>query len=140
MLVALAVFALAAVMLSSAYLNVLNAYAAAERAASRDDDVQFARSLLLAEPDREKAKQGDSFEGVGGTRVVWRAEIEPTNTADLFQVNFICELNETNAREPRPPVTERFMLLRPTWSEGVDTAKLRAEAKERIEELRPKLK
>lgn len=139
-LVSLAIFALAAVMLSAAYLNVLNAYAAAERGTVRDENVQFARSLLLVEPDRKKAEEGDSFEGGGGVRVVWRATIEPTTTADLFQVEFICEVSDPSAREPHKPITERFMLLRPTWSEGVDTAKLRAEARERIVELRPKLR
>lgn len=139
-LVALAVFALAAVMLASAYLNVLNAYASANRTALRDDNVRFARAFLLAEPDRRKAEEGDSFEGTGGVRVAWRATIEPTSTADLFHVEFVCEVNEPNSTERRPAVTEQFMLLRPTWSEGIDTAKLRADAKERILELRAKLK
>lgn len=137
---ALAVFAVAAVMMASAYLNVLNAYEAVGRGTVRDENIRFARSLLLAEPDRLKAEEGDSFEGAEGVRVVWRATIEPTTTADLFQVTFICEVNEPNVREPRPPATENFMLLRPTWSEGIDTAQMRAEAKERIEELRPKLR
>lgn len=139
-LVALAIFALAAVMLGSSYLNVLNAYAAAGRGAERDDNVRFARSLLLAEPDREKAEQGDSFDGANGVRVVWRSTIEPTNTADLFNVTLTCEISDPAAKETRPPATERFMLLRPTWSKGDEAAKLRAEAKDRIVELRPKLR
>lgn len=139
-LVALAIFALAAVMLGSAYLNVLNAYAAVGRGGARDDNVRFARSLLLAEPDRQKAEEGDSFEAGEGVRVVWRSTIEPTATADLFNVTFTCEVNDPAARETRPPTTEHFVLLRPTWSEGDEAAKLRAEAKERIVALRLKLR
>jgi general secretion pathway protein I len=139
-LVALAVFALAAVMLGSSYLNVLNAYAAVGRGAERDDNIRFARSLLLAEPDREKAEQGDSFDGANGVRVVWRSTIEPTSTADLFNVTLTCEVNDPAAKENRPPATEQFMLLRPTWSQGDEAAKLRAEAKDRIVELRPALR
>jgi general secretion pathway protein I len=119
---------------------VLNAYAAVGRGAERDDNIRFARSLLLAEPDREKAEQGDAFDGANGVRVVWRSTIEPTNTADLFNVTLTCEVNDPAAKENRPPATEQFMLLRPTWSQGDEAAKLRAEAKDRIVELRPALR
>jgi len=137
-LVALAVFALAAVMLGSGYINVLNAYESARRGHTHEEDISFARAQLLAEPDRNKAEQGDDFDSAGGGRVTWHSKIEPTATADLFQVTFTCEIAETNVRLRQPPVTETFMLLRPTWSEGIDTSKLRQAAKDRIVELRKK--
>jgi general secretion pathway protein I len=137
-MIALAVFALAAVMLGSGYVNVLNAYEAVGRSTAHDEDVSFARAQLLAEADRNKAEQGDDFESANGRRVIWRSKIDPTATADLFQVTFTCEITDTNDRTRRPPVTEKFMLLRPTWSEGIDTTKLRQTAKDRIVDLRKK--
>lgn len=138
-LVALAVFAMAAVVLASAYINVLNAYALVGRGDSRDENVRFARAQLLAEPDRKKAEQGDDFEAGEGVRVKWSATIEPTTTADLFHVIFVCDLNDPKATAPATPTKETFMLLRPTWSEGGDAAKLRANAKDRILEIKKKL-
>jgi general secretion pathway protein I len=143
-LVALAVFALAAVVLGSTYVNILNAYRLVDRGDARDEEIRFARALLLAEPDRTKAEEGGDFESPSGNRVSWRAEIEPSSTADVFQVSFTCEVSERNPTEPRRgtgpqrPTTETFMLLRPTWSEGLDMAKLRQDAKDRIIELRRK--
>lgn len=136
-LVSLAIFGLFAVVLGSAYVNVLNAYEVVGRAAGRDENIRFARSLLLAQSDREKAERGDDFEA-DGVRVRWRAKIEPTATADLFAVTFTCESTDARAAQNAAPVVETFMLLRPTWSEGMDTAKLRQKAKERILELKAK--
>ena len=138
-LVSLAIFAMTAVVLASAYINVLNAYDVVGRGNARDENVRFARSQLLAEPDRKKAEEGDDFDAGDGVQVKWHATIEPTTTADLFRVVFVCDLNDPKAATPRPPTTETFMLLRPTWSEGADTAKLRGDAKQRILELKKQL-
>jgi general secretion pathway protein I len=137
-LVALVVFAVAAVALGSAYVNVLTAYDLAGKGNSRDENIRFARSMLLAEPDRKKAETGDDFETPDNARVRWHATIEPTDTADLFRVTFVCETSNTGPGPTRPPRTETFMLLRPTWSEGGDAAKLHAKAKERIQEINQK--
>ena len=134
--VALAIFALAAVVLGSTYLNVLNAYHFANTTDTRDEEVRFARAQLMAEPDRQKAEDGGDFEASGGGRVSWRAKIEPSNTADVFEVTFTCEVAETDAKKTNRPVVETFMLLRPTWSQGLDMTKLRQQAKDRIVELR----
>ena len=137
-LIALAIFAVAAVVLGATYVNILNAYHVVNKDDTRGEEIRFARSLLLQEPDRTKAEEGGDFEAAAGGRVSWRAEIEPSSTADVFKVTFTCEVSEINATAPSPPTTETFMLLRPTWSEGLDMTKLRQEAKDRIVELRRK--
>lgn len=135
-LVALMVFAVAAITLGAAYVNVLQAYDVVSRSRANDDDLRFAREQLMAEPDRTKAEEGADFERAGGGRVSWKATIEQTATADVFVVNFTCTIADTSAAAPQPPTTETFMLLRPTWSVGLDTTKLRQEAKDRILKLR----
>ena len=137
-LVALAIFALAAVTLGSTYVNVLNAYSVVNRVEAHDEEIRFARAQLLAEPDRIKAEEGGDFEAANGGRVTWRAEIVTSGTADVFAVTFTCEVAEINAKTPMKPVRETFMVLRPTWSDGVEAAKLRQDAKDRIIELRQK--
>lgn len=135
-LIALVIFALAAVVLGSAYVNVLTAYDAVGRGNARNDEANFARQLLYAEPDRKKAEEGGDFDAADGGHARWHAKIEPTETVDLFQVSFTCEFSEPAGQPPRPPVFDVFMLLRPTWSEGTDAARLQQRAKERIEEMR----
>lgn len=137
-LVALMVFALAAVALGAAYVNVLNAYAGVRRGDLSDEDARFARQRLLLETDRKKAEEGGDFDSAAGGRVLWRAQIESTETADLYAVTFTCEMAGATPAGPTRTVTEHFMLLRPTWSEGVDVSKLRQQAKERILALREK--
>lgn len=136
-LVALSLFALAAVVLGAAYVNVLTGYAAAARAGRYDEDVRFARTALCAEPDREKAEQGAEFESAGGRRVRWRAEIEPAGVADLFTVRFTCELTDPGAGQPETAV-ETFRLLRPTWSVPAERETLRTDARNHILELQGK--
>lgn len=133
-LVALAIFALAAVVLGTAYVNVLNSYAVAARLNEGQEEVAAARALLLAEPDLKKAEEGGEFDSVEQRRVRWKAQIEPTGTADLFQVLFTCEVTQSGTAKP-VHVEENFRTLRPTWSEAAARDKLRAAARRRIEEL-----
>lgn len=137
-LVALAIFALAAVVLSSSYLNILTSYEAASRGALINEDIAFARQIVLAEPDREKLEQGGEFDTAGNRHVRWTVEIHSTNTADLFNVVFTCEISDP-ARADGDKVTQNFTLLRPTWSTDIaERDKLRADAKERIYALQGK--
>jgi general secretion pathway protein I len=133
-LVALAIFAVAAVGLSATYLNVLNGYQVARRATVTDPEVQFARSQLLTQPDVELARRGGDFTAVDGRAVRWTASIEPTSQADLFTVNFECEIAGTGTAEAQKSRSV-FRVLRPTWSEGSERNKLRAAARDRILKL-----
>lgn len=59
-LMAIMIFALSAIILASAYVNVLNSYMLVERVAQSSADLTFARSLVLTEPDRKKLEEGVS--------------------------------------------------------------------------------
>jgi general secretion pathway protein I len=137
-LVALAIFAMAAIALGAAYANVLISYADLNRVDERHEDVRFARAALLAEADRENAEEGAEFESGEGRRVRWRAEIEPTNVADLFAVTFVCEVEVPGEMRPRE-IVQTFRLLRPTWSDAAERETLRAEARDRILEYQGRL-
>lgn len=133
-LVALAIFALSVIVLGSAYVNVLNAYDLAGRSNAYAEDIRFARAQLLAEPDRTKAEAGQNFDTPGGQHLRWEAKIEDTETPDLFEVTFTCEISESGAKESPAPVKETFMLVRPTWADATVNSKLMGDAKERIVE------
>ena len=110
---------------------MLNGYAHAERATKVDADLRFAREILFRQPDLDLVEEGDEFESADGRRVIWRAIVEPTLVADLFEVEFEVELIDENTGEGET-VTERFRLLRPTWSEDNDRDQLRQEARDNL--------
>jgi general secretion pathway protein I len=129
-LAALMIFALTAVVLGSAYLNVLNSYEVAQRSNINEGDVYFARSQLLTQADLATAQAGAEFDD-GDRHVKWTAEIDPANTTDLFTVTFTCTISEPSAGQPKT-VVETFMLLRPTWSDPTAQSTLRQNAASRI--------
>jgi general secretion pathway protein I len=133
-LVALAIFALAAVVLGATYVNALNAYEAAGRRNEYSEDLRFVRAALLTESDREAAVEGAEL-GLGGNkRARWHADIAPTDTVDLFAVTWTCEITDPARREPYR-VTQTFLLLRPTWSDPVERSTLLDQVRKRILEL-----
>lgn len=136
-LVALAIFGVAATVLASGYVNVLQAYEFARRGNAHEEDIRFARAQLLTESDRQKAEDGADFD-TDTAQVRWHATIEPTDTADLFEVTFVCEVTDTAGARDTKKTTETFQLLRPTWSDGTDKSKLMEKVRERILELQQK--
>jgi general secretion pathway protein I len=130
-MVALLIFTLAAIVLGASYVNILQAYQVADRVAGEDQDVAFARQELLTQADLATAEKGDAFDTVDGRHVAWSAAITPAATTDLFSVEFTCDITEPS---PKPPtkVVQDFMLLRPTWSDPAERAKLRQAAANRI--------
>jgi general secretion pathway protein I len=137
-LVALAIFAMAVVVLGSSYLNVLISYETVSRGVQVNEDFAFARHLVLREPDREKLEQGGEFETADGRRAHWSVEITSTLVPNVFNVAFMCEVAESGAAQPNQ-LTQHFTVLRPTWV--IDTAErdtLKEEIKSRIYELQGK--
>lgn len=123
-LAALAIFALAAIVLGGAYVNVLMGYEHAERATPVDADVQSCREILFREPDLEKVEEGDDLETVDGRQIMWRAIVAPTEIADLFDVTFEVMIRGGSGRKDELR-REQFRMLRPTWSEDDERETLR---------------
>ncbi len=133
-LISLAIFAMAAIVLGAAYLNVLTAYQISTRRRMNDEDIRFARSLIMAQADRKLVEKGGEFDTVGGRHVQWTGEIESTTMPDLFEVTMTCDLSASGDL-PEKKVIEHFRLLRPTWSDPVERDKLRADDRKRILDL-----
>jgi general secretion pathway protein I len=137
-LVALMIFAMMAIVLGSAYINVLNSYAIVGRGHEDDQDVSFARQELLTQPDFQTAENGDEFDTLNGNHLQWTATIDQAGATDLFTVVFTCQISPNQQAEPKT-ITETFMLLRPTWSETAPDptvrSQMRASAALRIGQL-----
>ena len=129
-MVALMIFALTAVVLGGAYVNVLNSFEIARKANLNDDDLSFARSQLLSQSDLPTAQAGAEFDD-GDRHVKWTADIEPASTTDLFTVTFTCVITPSSGADAKTMV-ESFMLTRPTWSDTAARSTLRQAAADRI--------
>lgn len=135
---AILIFAMASIILASTYVNVLNSYTVVDRMAQTNADVNFARSIVLTEPDRKKLEQGGQFDTADNHHVKWEVEIVSTTTADLFTVNFTCTVESAGLGEPDKTL-QTFTLLRPTWSiDPGERSKLREDVKNRILEMQAK--
>ncbi len=139
-LVALAIFAIAAVALGAAYVNLIQLHAALKARDGSGDDMQWARAVLLAEPDRATAERGGDVVLPDGRSATWRATIAPTGVSDLFDVEI-----ELNAPPPAGGgdlvrTKSKLRLLRPTWSTPAERNELRRKAKDRLKREREALK
>jgi general secretion pathway protein I len=134
-LVSLAIFAVAAVVLGTAYVNVLVNFHAMRARADEKSEMAFARAQLLAEPKRAEAERGGQIPLPAGGTLRWQAEIEETSHADLFEVNLEFETLAAGREAPRRE-RQTFLLLRPTWSEPLKREALQTAARERLAKRR----
>lgn len=134
-LIAVAIFGMAASVLMSAFVNALQSR---ERAAKYDllnADIRAVRMQLLLEPMLEDAEDGNEYETVHSGEASWEAQVEPTDVVDLFQVGLSIRFSE-------PPeglaadYSETLYLLRPTWSESDERSKLLYDKREALEDTR----
>lgn len=130
-LVSLAIFALAAIALSAAYLNVLGAYQGVRLRQQDDEDWKLLRAQVLTEPDRAVLERGGNLPRPDGRMLAWTARIEPTDIADLFTVILSMEVSGSAKQE------RRLNLLRPGWTEPGERDRLRAATAARWKEMAP---
>lgn len=133
--VALAIFAMAAVVLTDTFVNALLARERGEGNDARNRDIRAVRMQLLLEPDREAAEDGETYETLSSGSANWEAEIEPTDVVDLFKVQFRIEFSEAQEDQEKS-YSETLYLLRPTWSESDERSNLLQEKKDALEHSR----
>lgn len=133
--IAVAIFAMAASALMSAFVNALLARESAVNNDQLHADIRAVRMQLLLEPDIEAAEDGDEYQTLHSGEAVWETLIEPTNVVDLFRV-------QLNIRFGEPPegqaaeYAETLYLLRPTWSESDERSDLLQDKREALEDTR----
>ena len=106
--VAVAIFATASVVLTSAFVNALLAREFGNRNALLEGDLRAIRMQLLLEPDLEAAEDGGDYRTYSAGEAEWTAEIEPTNVIDLFEVQLTIEFRnppKTSTPPTRKPCT-----------------------------------
>jgi general secretion pathway protein I len=130
-LVSLAIFALAAISLGSAYSNVILSRISMKQDEQRLDDQARCRAALLETPGFDDVESGGEIHLPGGRTARWQGKIEATSVSDLFAVQLTAEIEPPDGGEPEE-FTETRMLLRPTWSIPADRQKIRDEVRQRL--------
>lgn len=127
--IAVALFAMAATVLSSTFVNALLAQERGHSNDIRNADIRAVRLQLLLTPNLDDAEDGAELETLSNGEATWRAEIEPTNVVDLFRVELFIEFLDPQ-EEQAATHQETLYLLRPTWSESSERSDLLQEKKE----------
>ncbi|TAG32545.1 MAG: prepilin-type N-terminal cleavage/methylation domain-containing protein [Verrucomicrobia bacterium] len=139
-LVALAIFSVAAVVLGSTYVNILLSHDALRKLDGSGDDLQWARAPLLIEPDRAAAERGGDVILPDGRTANWRATITPTRVSDLFDVVLEMDAPPPEGGGDLEKSRATLRLLRPTWSTDSERGKIRTQAAERLRRERETVK
>ncbi len=133
--IAVAVFAMAATVLTSAFSNAL---LARERSVSNDllkADIRAVRMQLLLEASLDEAEDGGEMQTLSSGEASWEATIEPTNVIDLFKVELSIAFSEPPEGLPEKH-TETLYLLRPTWSDSSERSELLQDKRDDLEDAR----
>ncbi len=133
--VALALFAMASVVLSSSFVNALLAREHGQSNDLRHADIRAVRMQLLLEPNLDDAEDGDRYDTLNNGTANWEASIEPTNVIDLFEVQLRIEFSEPQEQQAAT-YTESLYLLRPTWSKSDERSSLLQDKKDDLRSSR----
>jgi len=131
-LVALSIFALAAVGLGSAYSNVLLSRMALKEKGVGEEDFARCRAAMLETANFADIEKGGDVYLPDDRMARWKGKIEPTTVADLFWVTITVEIQATAGGPFGVSREQSQWILRPTWSVESDRTKLLADAKERL--------
>lgn len=132
-LVSLAMVGIAAVVLGTAYVNVLFSYHAMQGRGAEEADAAHVRALVMGEPQRKVVEEGGRMERSAGGTVRWETRVDETAQMDLFRVTLELEFVPAGGMAPRLR-REEFLVLRPTWSDPAKRELLRASFRKQLEQ------
>ena len=98
-MVALALFAMASVVLTSSFVNALLAREHGQSNDLRHADIRAVRMQLLLEPNLDDAEDGGRYDTLNNGTANWEASIEPTNVIDLFEVQLQIEFSDPQEQQ-----------------------------------------
>jgi general secretion pathway protein I len=130
-LVSLAIFALAAVVLSVAYLNIIGSYRTLGAHQQAEEDWKLLRAVVLTEADPKKVEEGGRVSLSDGRQLSWTAQIEAAEVADLFKLTLEADTPASGGTEAWSR-RQVLYLLRPSWSDPAERDRLREITRQRI--------
>jgi len=137
-LVALAIFGLAAVYLVDGAFVASRTIRLMKDSRELEQDLLWVRSQVLTEPSYEKLEEGGELSALTMGEVEWEVEVEMTEVLDLYLVNLTLEYegNDDFGIEPGERNSQMY-LLRPSWGGHADFA---TERNRLLEDKRDKIR
>lgn len=130
--IAIAVAGISFFLLTETFFNILLTLDSLESQSDYQKDVRFVRREIIQIADREELEDGGEITTLDLGRAVWQVELEETEIVDLFQVDLSIEF-ENPEGEPIE-YREKLFLLRPTWSDPIESSAILSDVRDRIEE------
>lgn len=116
-LIALAIFGMASVVLTFSFSNAVIALQRQQPNQHWENDLQFVRRQVLVAESIDDLEEGDEIDSLSSGVITWEAtDIEMTDLIDFYKVTV--EYDIEDAPEELQQHTEVLYLLRPAWSEG----------------------
>lgn len=134
-LLSLALFTIAGLVLASAYVTILDNLDRVKLDQALEDELALVRTQVLLQPELEEIEKGGDIPTVNYGYARWTARVTPsTRIADLFRVDLEIGLDGDGDRRPARTLTQTLWVLRPDWSVPTDRDNLRAQRRKEIQE------
>ena len=130
--IAIAIAGIAFIVLTETFFNVLLTVDSLEAETDFEKDVRFVRRVVIQIADRDEVEEGGEITTLDLGEAEWSAEVEETDIVDLFTVDLRIVFENPEGE----PVTheERLHLLRPTWSDPIESSAILSEVRDRIQD------
>lgn len=138
-LLALAVFGLAAVVLTTSFYDAQRALEWEVRSLTYEKMADWAVDRILElKLDRDAMEKGDRVSTLDGGNLDWTATVDDTRLLDCFQVTFSLSFSAAS-EDDDVPLTVSRLVYAPEWSEDKDRALLLKEKLERFESRKARM-
>jgi len=114
-LVALVLFVLATGVLAGAVNNAIRSLETLEITEGTQQDYRFVRSQIFTISNITTFEEGGQIQTPDAGQAQWSANVSPTQTADLYEVNITIALAGEGDVKPETD-TRTYFLLRPGWT------------------------
>jgi prepilin-type N-terminal cleavage/methylation domain-containing protein len=130
--IAIAVAGIAFFVLTETFFNVLLTLDGLESESDYQKDVRFVRREIIQIADRDELEDGGEITTLDLGEATWEVELEETEIVDLFQMDLFIEFENPDGS----PIEYReiLFLLRPTWSDPIESSAILSDVRDRIEE------
>lgn len=129
--IAIAIMGISFFLLTETFFNILLTLDSLEAQSDYQKDVRFVRREIIQIADREELEDGGEITTLDLGKAAWEVELEETEIVDLFKVDLLIEF-ENPGGEPLE-YRENLFLLRPTWSDPIESSAILADVRDRIE-------
>ncbi len=130
--IAISIAGISFFLLTETFFNILLTLDSLEAQSDYQKDVRFVRREIIQIADREELEDGGEITTLDLGEATWEVELEETEIVDLFKVDLWIEF-ENPEGEPFE-YRENLFLLRPTWSDPIESSAILADVRDRIEQ------